>query len=62
MVSGALDRKRRFIEVGESFPGVLPDSRALSWLVPDTVLGAVVALPSFTWLLSLPMWGLMCMG
>jgi hypothetical protein len=48
MVSGALDTKRRFIEVGQSFPDVLPDSRALSWLVLGTVLGAVIALPSFT--------------
>jgi hypothetical protein len=54
MSSGALDRKHQFVEVGQSFSDVLPSSRVLRWLAPETVLGAIVASPSFTWLLSLP--------
>jgi hypothetical protein len=44
------------------FPGILPDSRELGWLVLETVLRAVVASPVFTWLLSLLMWALMWRG
>jgi hypothetical protein len=57
MASGALDWTRRFIEVGQSVTGVLPSSQALRLLAPEMVLGAVIASPSFTWLLSLPTWG-----
>jgi hypothetical protein len=61
MASGALDCKRRIIEIRQGFSDVLPSSRALRWLAPRTVLGATVASLGFTWLLSLPMWGLMWM-
>jgi hypothetical protein len=61
MASGALDWKRRFIKVGQSFPRDLPGSWALRWLALEMVLGAIIASPSFTWLLSLPTWGLMWM-
>jgi hypothetical protein len=46
MVSGALEWKRQFVEVGQVFLGILPSSRALRWLAPGTVLGVVVASPS----------------
>jgi hypothetical protein len=62
MVSGALDWTRRFVEVGQSFSGVLPGSRALRWPMPRMVLRVVVASPTFTWLLSLLTWGMMCLG
>jgi hypothetical protein len=61
MASGALDWKHWFIEVGQSFSYILPGSQVLRWVAPGTVLGAVIASPSFTWLLSLPMWGMMWM-
>jgi hypothetical protein len=59
MVSGALDWKSRFVEVGQSFPCILLGSRTLRWTVPGTALGDVVALLGFTWLLILLMWGSM---
>jgi hypothetical protein len=62
MASGALERKRRFEDVGLGFLGVLLGSRVLRWMVLEMVLGAVVASSGFTWLLSLPTWGLMWMG
>jgi hypothetical protein len=62
MVSGALDRKCRFIEVGHDFPDVLLGSQALRCPMPRKVLGVIAASPSFTWLLSLSTWGLMWMG
>jgi hypothetical protein len=62
MVSGALDWKHRFVEVGQGLPDVLPGSQALRWLAPRTVLGATIASLGFTWLLILPTWGLMSMG
>jgi hypothetical protein len=62
MASGAPNRVHRFIEVGWSFPSILLGSRALRWMVPEIVLRYAVTLLGFTWLLSLPMWGLMWMG
>jgi hypothetical protein len=59
MASEALDWKRRFMEVRQGFSNILLSSRMLRWHVPKMVLGAAVASPSFTWLLSLPTWGLM---
>jgi hypothetical protein len=54
MVSGAPNFECRFIEVGWGFPGVLLSSLALWWMVPRKVLGDVIAVLGFTWLLSLP--------
>jgi hypothetical protein len=53
MASGALHWTRRFVEVGQSFLGVLPGSRALRWPMPEMVIGVIAASSSFTWLLSL---------
>jgi hypothetical protein len=48
MTSGALDRKRQFVEVGHGFSVVPLGSRALRWLAPETVLRVIVASPGFT--------------
>jgi hypothetical protein len=53
MASGALHWTRRFVEVGQSFLGVLPGSQALRWPMPEMVIGVIAASSSFTWLLSL---------
>jgi hypothetical protein len=39
-------------------PGCLLGSQVLIWLVPRTVLGVASALLWFTWILSIPTWGL----
>jgi hypothetical protein len=44
MTSGALDKVRRFVEVGGGFPGVLLFSRALRCTMPRKVLRDAVVL------------------
>jgi hypothetical protein len=43
-------------------PGCLLGSQVLMWLMLGTVLGAASFLLFFTWMLSLPTWGLMWTG
>jgi hypothetical protein len=43
-------------------PSYLLGSWVVMWQVLGMVLGATFALLGFTWLLSLPAWGLMWMG
>jgi hypothetical protein len=44
MASGALDKVRRFVEVGGCFPDILLGSRELRWTMPGTVLGDAIML------------------
>jgi hypothetical protein len=62
VASGALDLICQFVEVGQSFLDVLPHSQALRWPVNEMVLGAITALPSFIWLLSVATWGMRWIG
>jgi hypothetical protein len=43
-------------------PGYLLGSWALTWLVPETVLGVAIIFLYFAWLLTFPMWRLMWMS
>jgi hypothetical protein len=53
MTSGAPDSGGRFIAVGQGFPGVLPGSRTLRWLMPRMVHG-VIALWHQLYLAAIP--------
>jgi hypothetical protein len=62
MASGAPSQSCGFIEVEWGFSASLLGSQVLRWLVPESVLGGIIVLCGYTWLLSHPTWGLMWTG